>query len=530
MLPKKLLLSSVVFLVLVSFIFVGSVGASSELWSRTYGGTEDDVVSSIGATSDGGYIITGYTESFGASEKDVWLVKTDNCGNMVWNRTYGGPNSDYGESVQQTSDGGYIVAGYTGWLEELPYDKSDPFYIIPANRPHEFHFDAYVVKTDADGNLMWNRTYSSEGDDYGHSVEQTVDGGYVITGYTRAFGIAGGDSDDFDVWLFKIDGEGDVEWSRTYGGGCGESVQQTSDGGYVIGGYTNDFLLIKTDPDGYMTWNKTYDIGREDTAFSVIQTSDEGYLVAGTTRSFPERVHDGWVVKTGPDGDMEWNRTYGGSERDSFRSVQQISDGGYIIAGSTRSFGRGAWLVKTNADGNVSWNCTFSDEEHGSAASVVETSGGGYVVAGSTSSIGAGKSDFWLLKVDYAAPQITVLSPVNGSYPVGDVALNFAISEPLAWTGYSLDGQENVTIAGNTTLSGLSTESHQLTVYANDTAENMGASETISFTITEENETEPPPATTWTTTATLITIVAAAAAIVAFALYFTKTRKPTQKD
>lgn len=533
MLSKKLLLSSVVLLVLVNFIFVGSVGASSEMWSRTYGGTEEDVVSSMVATSDGGYIMTGYTESFGASEKDVWLVKTDGEGNMVWNRTYGGPNSDYGESVQQTSDGGYIVAGYTGWLEELPYDKSDPFYIIPANRPHEFHFDAYVVKTDAEGNLLWNRTYSSEGDDYGHSVEQTVDGGYVITGYTRAFGIGGGDSDDFGVWLFKIDGEGDVEWSRTYGGGVGYSVQQTSDGGYIIGGNTNDFLLIKTDPDGYMTWNKTYDRGREDTVFSVIQTSNEGYLVAGTTRSFPERVHDSWVVKTDPDGDMEWNRTYGGSERDSFRSVQQTVDGGYIMAGHTSSFGLGflggAWLVKTDGDGNMLWNCTYiNGEDDGGAASIVETLGGGYVVAGSTASIGAGISDFWLFKVDYSAPQITVLSPVNGSYPVGDVALNFAVSEPAAWTGYSLDGQENVTIAGNTTISGLSIESHQLTVYANDTTGNMGASETISFTITEENETEPLPATTWTTP--LIIMAAVVAAIVAFALYFTKTRKPTQKD
>jgi len=396
--PAKLFLSVMLLFVLVSLLFVGSVGASSELWSRTYGGTGNDIASSLAQTSDGGYIITGYTESFGAGKEDVWLVKTDGEGNMMWNRTYGGPNSDYGESVQQTSDGCYIVAGYTGWLEELPYDKSDPFYIIPANRPHEFHFDAYLIKTDGDGNLLWNRTYSSEGVDYGRSVKQTSDGGYVITGYTRAFAISGGDSDDCAVWLFKTDEDGDVEWSRTYGGGCGKSVLQTSDGGYVIGGYTNDFLLIKTDPDGYMTWNKTYDIGREDTAFSFIQTSDGGYLVVGVTRSFPERVHDAWVVKTGPGGNMEWNRTYGGSERDSFSTVQQTADGGYIMTGSTHSFGLeisgGTWLVKTDEYGNVLWNLTYTGNDIGGIRSMVETSDGGYALAGSLN------GDFWLAKAD----------------------------------------------------------------------------------------------------------------------------------
>jgi hypothetical protein len=382
----------------ICFSLVGSVAASPTVWSRTYGGTEEDMASSLEQTSDGGYIITGSAESFGAGKEDVWLVKTDGEGNMLWNRSYGGPNSDAGESVQQTADGGYIVAGYTGWLEELPYDKNNPLYIIPANRPHEFHFDAYVVKTDGDGNLLWNRTYSSEGDDHGRSVEQTSDGGYVITGYTRAYAISGVDSDSCDVWLFKIDGDGDVEWSRTYGGGVGKSVLQTPDGGYVIGGYTNDFLLIKTDPNGYMTWKKTYDIGREDTAFSVIQTSDGGYLVAGVTASFIEGIYDGWVVKTDPDGDMEWNRTYGGSERDSFSAVQQTFDGGYIMAGSTHSFGLeiggGAWLVKTDEYGNVLWNITYSGEDIGGIRSMVETSDGGYALAGSLN------GDFWLAKAD----------------------------------------------------------------------------------------------------------------------------------
>lgn len=524
------------------FSLVGSVVASPTLWSRTYGGTEQDLAHSVEQTSDGGYIITGYTESFGAGETDVWLVKTGENGNMVWNRTYGGANSDAGLSVQQTEDGGYIVAGHTGWLEELPYDKTNPFYMIPANRPHEFHFDAYLVKTDGNGNLLWNRTYSSEGDDYGQSVKQTSDGGYVITGYTRAFGIAGGDSDDCDVWLFKTDGEGDVEWSRMYGeekNDRGESVLQTLDGGYVIAGEKGgDLWLIKTDSNGYVAWNKTYGGNGGDHGVSIIQTSDGGYAIAGSTSSFGAGDSDGWLLKTDPDGNMGWNYTYGGSESDTFWSVQQTADGGYLMAGNTHSFGIGTfgiysgWLVKTDRDGNLLWNRTYGGEVADGARSVVETSDGGYVFAGSTWSFGAGSSDFWLFKVDYAAPQIIVLSPVNGSYPVGDVELNFSVSEPVAWMGYSLDGQENVTIAGNTTISGLSTGFHQLTVYATDTAGNMGASEAISFTIAEDDE--PPIAkddeTPTTLTAAVIAVAAVAVVIVAFALYFTKTRKTAHKN
>jgi len=395
----------------ICFSLVGSVVASPTLWSRSCGGTEDEIAYSVVATSDGGYVMTGYTVSFGAGGTDVWLVKTDGEGNMVWNITYGGSNSEAGLSLQQTEDGGYIVAGHTGWLEELPYDKSDPFYIIPANRPHEFHFDAYLVKTDGDGNLLWNRTYSSEGDDYGHSVKQTSDGGYVITGYTRAFGISGGgDSDDYDVWLFKTDENGDVEWSRTYGGAQndrGESVQQTSDGGYIIAGEkSGDFWLIKTDSNGYVMWNKTYGGKGGDHGVSLIQTPDGDYVITGYTNSFGAGDNDGWLVKTDPNGDMKWNYTYGGSESDIFWAVQLTVDGGYIMAGNTRSFGIGTfgiysgWLVKTDGDGNLLWNQTYGGEVADGARAVMETSDGGIVFAGSTSSIGAGNNDFWLAKAD----------------------------------------------------------------------------------------------------------------------------------
>jgi len=203
-------------------------------WNQTYGGTNQDSGFSVVQTGDGGYAIAGSTYSFGAGSADVWLVKTDPNGNMEWNQTYGGTGGDYGRSVVETGDGGYAIAGRTG------------FYGFE---------DVYLVKTDADGNMEWNQTYGGTKADVPESVVQTGDGGYAITGYTTSFG-AGFE----DVWLVKTDADGNMEWNQTYGGtfpDYGRSVVETGDGGYAIAGQTYSFgagdwdvWLVKTDPFG----------------------------------------------------------------------------------------------------------------------------------------------------------------------------------------------------------------------------------------------------------------------------------------
>jgi hypothetical protein len=258
-------------------------------WNKTYGGANIDAAWSMIQTSDGGYALAGYTESFGAGGQDSWLIKTDSVGNMIWSQTYGGANNDEAWSVIQTSDGGYALAGYT---ESFGAG----------------HRDFWLVKTDSVGNMIWNKTYGGAGDDQAYSVIQTSDGGYAL---------AGVGSDDF--LLIKTDSVGNIIWGKFYGGAdfdAAWSMIQTSDGGYALAGLTESFgaggqdsWLIKTDSVGNVVWSQTYGGANGDAALSVIQTSDGGYALAGGTASFGAGMVDFWLVKVAPEGQYEHDVT-----------------------------------------------------------------------------------------------------------------------------------------------------------------------------------------------------------------------------
>ncbi len=390
---ERLLFSGSLLLVLCVFISVNSANASLAMFSRTYGGTETDVANCIIETSDGGYAITGYTYSFGAGGEDFWLVKTDANGNVEWNQTYGGPLDDQAYSVVKTSDGGYALAGYT--------------------RSSGAPGIAWLVKTDASGNMQWNRTYDETKEKEIGALIETSDGSFVIAGnhWGMRYRV-------FDLWLLKTDAEGNEIWQKTYGESIMEfvrSVVETSDGGYAIAGCTgsgsNDFWLVKTDVDGNVEWTQTYGAIKEypnsavkiEQAYSLVETADGGFALAGLTDSFGAGEDDFWLVKTDAEGNMEWNQTYGGVKDDQAYSVVETSDGGYALVGRTKSFGAGGldfWFVKTDANGNMEWNQTYGGAEADYADCVIETTDGGYAIAGYTSSFGAGKGDFWLIKTD----------------------------------------------------------------------------------------------------------------------------------
>ncbi|MFZ8835386.1 MAG: T9SS type A sorting domain-containing protein [Candidatus Caldipriscus sp.] len=358
-------------------------------FAKTYGGISWDVAYSVRQTSDGGYIVAGRTSSFGAGWYDIFLIKTDANGNVQWVKTYGGLDWDWASSVQQTSDGGYILAGYT---TSFGAGSSD---II-------------LIKTDANGNIIWAKTYGGTGGDRVSSVQQTSDGGYIVAGWTTSFG-AGNE----DIFLIKTDASGNIQWARTYGGTNNDyasSVRQTSDGGYIVAGSTfslgvggYDIFLIKTYANGNVQWVKVYRGTGYDEAYSVQQTSDGGYIVAGYTNSFGTGGSDIFLIKTDANGNVQWAKTYGGTGWEYGYSVQQTSDGGYIVAGMTSSFGAGSYdiiLIKTLSDGTLQWSRTYGGTGRDEAYSVQQTSDGGYIVAGETRSFGAGSGDIFLIKTD----------------------------------------------------------------------------------------------------------------------------------
>jgi hypothetical protein len=389
--------------------------AQEALWSRAYGGNLGGQAWSVQQTTDGGYIVAaGFTDYSGPS--DVYLIKTDSLGDTVWSHAYGGTSVDWGCCVQQTTDGGYIVAGCTGSFGG-------------------FDTDIYLIKTDPLGNALWSRTYGGYNDEDGWSGQQTTDTGYILAGSAQSFG-AGSD----DVYLIKTDSSGDTLWTRTYGGGnqdLGYSVQQTADRGYVVAGWTasfgagdHDVYLIKTDSSGNPLWSRTYGGSDQDQGYSARQTEDGGYIIVGSTASFGAGDDDVYLIKTDSSGDVLWARTYGGGDRDQGYSVQQTAEGGYVVVGRTRSFGAGdedVFLIKTDSLGNTLWTRTWGGHEQDEGYCIRPTKDGGYVMAGATKSFGTGSIDFMLTKLDslgntclgeFVSPSVmsvtsTVTSPIS---------------------------------------------------------------------------------------------------------------------
>jgi|YelNatPaOPRAMG01_1025707.scaffolds.fasta_scaffold57398_1 hypothetical protein len=357
------------------------------LWNRTYGGVNDDCAYSITLDSDGGYVLAGYTYSFGAGSCDAWLIKTDYFGNMQWNKTYGGLGHDEAHCIVRTSDGGFAIAGTTNsfGLNGL---------------------DAWLIRTDSIGNVLWNRTYGGSGDDEAWSITTTTDEGFAIAGWTTSFGVGG------DFWLIKTDAYGNAEWNKTYGGiffEAANSLTQTNDGGFILAGSTYsygagdaDFWLVKTDQLGNDQWDRTYGGPEADYGFSVVQTYDGGYAIAGSTSSFGAGVYDFWLVKTNNLGEPMWNKTYGGSGYDEAWLIMQIPNNGLALVGWTESFGSGnsdCWLIVTDFQGEVEWSQTWGGENNDYAYSAVLGIYRQFILCGQTQSFWTNDGDILLITI-----------------------------------------------------------------------------------------------------------------------------------
>ncbi|HQN29537.1 MAG TPA: immunoglobulin domain-containing protein [Methanothrix soehngenii] len=306
------------------------------------------------------------------------MIKADKSGNILWQKNYGGAREDEGYSVEETADGGYIVAGRTRSYGSGMYD-------------------VWLMKVDPSGEKIWDKAFGGALDDEASSIKQTIDGGFIIAGNTKSFG-----SGMYDVWLLKIDQFGGKIWDKTIGGSrddMGDSIQETRDGGFVVAGTTgswgngdSDALLIKIDSNGNEQWKKTFGGPRSERnpwsrGWSVQQTADGGFAMLGSTNSVGSGGYDIWFIKTDANGDKIADKVYGGAYDEEGGSLVKTREGHHILIGSTRSFGSGgfdAWLIMTDQNGERIWDQTFGSKLDDKGYSVIQTDDGSSVFAGKT--------------------------------------------------------------------------------------------------------------------------------------------------
>ena len=439
---RKILL---VFIVLNSQLFIFNCLSQPTIqWQKFYGGSAEEYGAPIVQTTDGGYIVGGSALSHDGDVNgnhdntnnyaDYWLVKIDSAGTMQWSKCYGGSNDDVSGSTIQTSDGGYIMAGTT-WSHDGNVSGN--------HNPNNSTSDAWVVKTDVFGNILWKKCYGGSYNDGANKIIQTNDGGYIFAGYTYSNdGDVSGNHDTThatnDYWVVKIDSTGNIQWQKCYGGTLNDEAKtiiQTADGGYAITGNScsntgdvtgnhgggTDAWLIKIDSAGTLLWSKCYGgtAPYGDNSTTVIQTTDGGFIIGGGTYSHDidcvgnhdtsGNYVDAWVIRTDGTGNEIWSKCYGGTSNDGIACLIKSNDGGYVFAGNTSSNdgdvngNHGAhdyWIVKIDTSGTILWQQCYGGTQFDDAYSIIQTNDNGYAVVGASSSLGThGAHDYWVIKL-----------------------------------------------------------------------------------------------------------------------------------
>ena len=430
-------------------------------WQRSFGGTNDDRLRVLCQLADGGFLLGGFSNSDPASgasgnktaaalgDYDFWIVRLDAAGNRLWDRSFGGTNEDVLFSLQPTHDGGFILAGYSA--SGTSGNKSTGNY---------GGYDFWVLRLDSAGNKVWERDLGGTGDDFGRSVCQTADGGFLVGGQSLSAPSGNKTAALFgtnDFWIVRLNASGGIDWDRSFGGTGADrlqSLEQTSDGGFILGGVSlsgvsgnkasagyglNDYWLVRLDAAGNKLWDRTFGGTDNDELLSVQQTSDGGFILGGfswsdingnkTSRNYG--VSDFWVIRTDGGGNKLWEQTFGGRESDSARSLQQTRDRGFIIGGISASGTSGMstktspyyggiadfWVVRLDAAGVALWQQSFGGLGDDGIWSLQHTADGGFVFGGgSDSSPGGNKTsanfgsyDFWVVKQAPDAARLRVV-------------------------------------------------------------------------------------------------------------------------
>jgi hypothetical protein len=421
----------IIILLLISSYAFSQIPAA--VWYKAYGGSSQEFPTSAEKTSDGGYIFAGSTNSSDGDITqsnyggwDFWVVKTDQNGNKIWQKSYGGTGQESNLKIKQTSDGGYFLVSASSSNNNDVTGNHQPSGGTSYSR------DIWVAKLDAYGTIIWSKCIGGSNSDGGDGTNDfsldfklTNDGGLIIAAKTASY-----DGDAVlrpagpanPIWLFKLNNLGTIQWSNFYGGNGFytniHAINKTSDGGYIVAcdtrsselpnfhGFSGsqDFWIFKIDSMGTMQWNKCFGGVSFDIPYDIIQTSDGNYVAVGTSRSTDGDVtgnhgsYDGWMIKISNTGNLLWQKSLGGSRDEELKSVLETSDGGFMILGTTDSYNNGdvsgnhsdcsgcqdLWLVKTNSTGNKLWQVCYGTSGGDYATQLISNNNNSFTLFGNT--------------------------------------------------------------------------------------------------------------------------------------------------
>lgn len=404
---------------------------------KTLGGSKNDIARSVIKTNDGGYAVFGYSQSNDgdvtnktAEKYDYWLLKFDANDELQWQKSYGGSKDDRGEKIIQTKDGGYAIIGYN--------KSSDGDATI-----NQGFQDVWMLKLDVSGNVTWQKSFGFAGADQGFSVIETSDNGYLLTGILDVTASDGQGNKNTqnkhaggDFWAIKIDNSGTLQWRNYFGGTNTDTcydVIETNDGFILVGSSDSidvdiksnkgsyDYWVVKINKTGKLVWEKSFGGKEIETSYSIIKTLDNNFLLVGETRSSDQDVTnqngaaDVWLVKINGNGEIIWQKNYGGTNFDAARAITPSNDNGFIVVGSSRSSDmqvtenkgqNDVWVFKINSEGNLLWQKTIGGSEIDFAYGVTQLQNGSIIIVGESSSSNGdikqnkGFTDALIIKID----------------------------------------------------------------------------------------------------------------------------------
>ncbi|MEM1321864.1 MAG: hypothetical protein AAGG75_16510, partial [Bacteroidota bacterium] len=481
-------------------------------WDKAYGGNMNEELTALQQTDDGGYILGGLTVSGISGDvtevspggSDYWMLKVDALGNVQWDKRFGGNSFEFSQTLIQTSDGGYLIGGWSP--SGISGDKTEALRGF-------WGTDYWLVKTDASGNKIWDRTFGGSTNDQLWEVRETHDGGYILVGLSdspndndKTEASKGG----FDFWVIKINSAGTKVWDRTIGGTGTDmafSVRQTPDRGFIIGGLSDspvsgdksepsqgsiDFWVVKLDSMGVKQWDRTFGGAGNDQLLSIETTLDNGYILGGWSQSdigghkteSNRGGSDFWIIKTDSNGNLQWDKTIGGDDKDELRSISQNSKGTYVLGGYSASGISGDktqasqgmddyWIVFVSATGQLLYEQSFGGSGADVMYAMTPTTDNSYLLGGISSSTDDGDrsdptlggNDQWVIKL-LCDPSITLANDTSvcqGSPVVLDAINNSPFACAFLWSDGSTDAIRTVIPMDTTTYSVTITDIHGCT-------------------------------------------------------------------